>query len=205
VTLQADMTTAADPLVLPAVGGVFKSGDIAMIYNCDAKSYFQVTGFAGGVMTHTATGGTPGNTVDTLSHTYFAGAEVVPVNTVVYYIQASTTPGVRSLFRKVGGGQPEELVEGIDQMQIDYGVDTDGNDAIDTYVTANNVTDWESVLSVRVALLVESVDQYGTESDTKQYQLLSDLDAVTVLPPMDRRYREVFTATVGIRNKVVIN
>lgn len=213
--LQSDMATGTSDIVLPAVTGAFKVGDIALAYSCEAQAFFQVTGFAGGVLSHTtATGpsGTPGNAVANISYAFRTNAEVLPVNTVVYYIAASTAIDAstsaarsRSLFRKTGSNVAEELVEGVDQMQIDYGVDTNLDDAVDAYQVASGIADWSRVLSVRVALLVRSLDQYGTEQDTRTYTLLTAPNAVAVTAPMDRRYREVFTSTVSVRNKAVIN
>lgn len=204
--LQSEMTSNTDNLVLPAVAGAFQVGDIAMAYSCEAQAFFQVTDFTGGVLQHAATGSAPGNAVASLSYRFLTNAEVVPVNTVIYYVRQSTA-GARasSLFRQIGNAGPEELVEGIEQMQIEYGVDTNGDGATDTYLLASAVTDWSAVLSVRVALLARSIEAYGTETDSRSYVLLTGANAVTVPAPMDRHYREVFSSTVGIRNKVVVN
>lgn len=203
--VQKDMTSGTDSIELPNVAGAFKSGDIALAYSCEAQAFFQVTGFSGGILEHAATGATPGNANDDISYAFRTNAEVVPVNTVVYYVDLNTAKTATSLYRKVGAGNAEELVEGVEQMEVDYGIDNDLDNAVDTYVTADNVTDWGRVFSVRVALLVRAMDQYGSDKDTRSYKLLTGDTAVTVPAPNDRRYREVFTSTVSLRNKVVIN
>ena len=49
-------------------------------------------------------------------------------------------------------------MEGVESMEILYGVDTDGDDAANYYVTADAVADWAQVVSVRVSLLVATID-----------------------------------------------
>jgi len=204
LALTAPMASASGTITVKNVAGAFKSGDIALAYSCEAQAFFQVTDYAGGVISHAATGSSPGNQVDTLSYSFRTNAEVVPVNTVVYYI-AQSTAGNRasSLFRKVGGNDPEELVEGVEQMQIDYGVDTNADNVVDAYEAASATTNWDRVFTVRVALLVRSLEPYGGQYE-QEYKLLTGGTAVTA-KVKDRYYREVFTSTIGIRNKVVIN
>jgi Type IV Pilus-assembly protein W len=52
-----------------------------------------------------------------------------------------------------------------------------------------------------VALLVRSLEEYGLDLDRETYQLLD----ASIPAPNDRRMREVFTATVGIRNRMRVN
>ena len=43
----------------------------------------------------------------------------------------------------------EELVEGVEDMQLLYGVDEDENGGVDRYQDASEVADWNDVVSVR--------------------------------------------------------
>ena len=72
---------------------------------------------------------------------------------------------------------------------------------VDVYRTADDVTDWNDVISVNVALLVRSIEEHGVDTDQRTYTLLD----TTVAAPGDRRLREVFTATASIRNRVRVN
>ena len=71
---------------------------------------------------------------------------VVPVETVAYYIAPSARvtdandpapAGTTSLWRRRGLNAAEELVEGIEQIQAQYGVDTNGDVIVDAYRTAD--------------------------------------------------------------------
>ena len=54
-----------------------------------------------------------------------------------------------------GSGQP--LPEGVEDMQVLYGIDQNGDGVADRYVNADNVGNWSQVVSIQVALLVSSV------------------------------------------------
>jgi type IV pilus assembly protein PilW len=203
------MTTAADPLTVPNVtNSQLNVGDIALAYSCEAQAYFQVTSFAAGEIGHVTDVGTPGNAVDDLSYVFRENAEVIPVQTVIYYIRRSTAAiagtapdDTLSLWRRVGDNDAQELVEGVQQMELRFGRDTNGDAVVDEYVTANSVTNWGSVYSVSVALLVRSPNEYGNDTDQRTYQLLD----VPVEAPADRHLREVFATTASIRNRVPVN
>lgn len=214
--LTANMGSATGTLqVAPNSTNGIATGDIALAYSCEAISVFQVSSYvvSTGVISHAANaaGQVPGNANDTVNYTYRqAVTHVVPVETVAYFIAPSTRvtdatdpapAGTTSLWRRRGLNAVEELVEGIEQIQVEYGVDTSGDQLVDVYRTANNVTDWNDVISVSVALLARSLEQYGVETDQRSYTLLD----VTVAAPADRRLREVFTATASIRNRVRVN
>jgi type IV pilus assembly protein PilW len=85
-------------------------------------------------------------------------------------------------------------------MQITYGLDDDGNGFVDRYVTApaSGSDDWENILSVRVALLVTSVENAHNEAVPYTYV------GVTTTPtdPTDFKLRQEIAATAAIRNRV---
>lgn len=103
-----------------------------------------------------------------------------------------------------GSNTPQILAEGVENMQILYGLDTtndsgtaDPDTIAERYVSAGNVADWSSVVSVRIALLINTVDSVGGE-DTGIYALL---DAPPIGPIEDKLGRKVFTRTILLRNK----
>jgi type IV pilus assembly protein PilW len=207
--VQTSMVNAEDPLVLANANTGVQPGDVAMAYSCEAQSFFHVNSFSGGVLQHTAggvntsNGSGPGNSSATIGFPFRADAEVVPVETVIYYVRASDDlpAGTTSLWRRVGSNAAEELVQGVEQMQLRFGVDTSGDRVVDDYLPANAITNWQQVVGVTVALLVRSVEQYGTDTDQRTYDLLG----TPVAAPGDRRQRQVFTATTSIRNRVRVD
>lgn len=195
---------------------------ILIATDCTRASIFQATGVSSGsgntTVTH-AVGGNPGNTCPQWGgpgcpgQDFREGGHLAQFSTMVYYIGIGAYGGP-SLVRRnwsTGTSRDDELVEGVENMQILYGVDSDSNDdtnlgatLADRYMPANLVTDWTRVVSVRVALLVsgqisgKASGQSEKERDTATYSVAG----VTLNPPTnDLHQRRVFTATVKIRNR----
>lgn len=64
------------------------------------------------------------------------------------------------------------LVEGIENFQLDYGVDTTNDGSPDSYVTAPaSTTDWANVMAVKVNLLARNNDPTTGYQDSKTYNL----------------------------------
>lgn len=67
---------------------------------------------------------------------------------------SAATPGYCALFENGA-----ELVEGVQNMQIVYGEDTNADTEVDQYVTANAVADWSQVAAVKVTLTINEVER----------------------------------------------
>jgi type IV pilus assembly protein PilW len=130
----------------------------------------------------------------TKSQQFENDATVIELQTVTYSI-ANGASGEPSLFR-TEFGTALELVEGIDDMQILYGVDSDNDQSANQYVSSNNVADFEDVVSIRVMLLVRSIDDFVAEAP----QTYNFNGAQTTAA--DRRIRQVFTTTIALRNRI---
>lgn len=146
------------------------------------------------------------------------GAAVVgQLLTTVFYIGQGAA-GSPALFQRVAewslgatdyiNTQPgQELVDGIESMQILYGVDAGGDGTTDAYVTADAVTSWVQVVSVQISLLARSSNVTGDAAeltdDTNTYVLAGPdaANGVTVDPFDDKRRRRVFNVTVQLRNR----
>lgn len=196
--LRTDMNGPNDHLTVTGPTAGLAEGDIALIYNCQARAYFHVSSLSHGTITHTAGSGVeaPSNADSSLGYTFQAGAEIIPVQTIVYYIRADSPDRIetRSLWRRVGLAEPEELIEGVEQMQLQFGIDMTGDSVIDAYVTAEAVENWRHVYSVSVALLVRSGQE--TTAQQKPHQMLD----VTVVSS-DTYVKQVFSRTTTIRNR----
>lgn len=127
-------------------------------------------------------------------------SRVVPVDTVVYYIRDSGTVrnGVRnpSLWRITNRDGAQELVEGVEAMQVLYGVDTTGSMTVGAYQNASAVTNWSRVISVSIALLIRSVEPTSPSPEARTYNLLG----TNVTTASDRYQRTLYTTTVALRN-----
>ena len=94
-----------------------------------------------------------------------------------------------------GGGTSEELVQGIENMQILYGEDTDvSSDSYpNQYVKANAVTNWSRVVSIRVSLLIRSI--LPTEMVAVSQE---DFEGIAIAA--DRHTRRKITSVIHMRN-----
>lgn len=102
------------------------------------------------------------------------------------------------------------LVEGIDNLQLDYGVDVDGDGSADTYVqdlgatvTVNGVSktlvvaDWANAVAAKVHILARNNEASAGFTDTKTYDMGL---AGTTTAANDRFKRRVFSQTVRLVN-----
>lgn len=117
--------------------------------------------------------------------------EIVRINTKVYYIRKKPD-AVSSLYVKRGDYNAEELVEGIEGMQIEYGEREEG---VLTYRTADQVGDWNNVVSVRIDLLMQSIED-GITTQPQRYKFSGQDFTAT-----DRRLRQSFSTVISLRNR----
>lgn len=177
------------------------AGTPMIISDCRGASAFVTTGI-GDVSAVTATishvaGGIPGNVSDSITRAFEIGAQVTPVETVIYYVAPSTSGNGPGLWQQVGNGDPEMLIEGVENLQFLYGEDTDGDLLVNNYVTADAVGNWANVVSLSLAILIRSEVETGPQADSRVYDLLGE----EVGPFNDRRQRSIFTTTVSLRNR----
>ncbi|KRW78152.1 hypothetical protein AO738_07595 [Pseudomonas citronellolis] len=93
--------------------------------------------------------------------------------------------------------QDQDLVPGIDSMQILYGISTDGNpDSVTRYVSANRVSRWSDVKAVRVAVLANSQSNVTPKPPQRNYYLLD----APPLSPNDSLARQIFSTTIQLKN-----
>lgn len=200
--------------------GSFNNGSLLLLTDCQTTaSLFQMTGSSGGIQHSTALQSPTAGARD------MSGARVVPLSANAYYLRnsgrkyANSSNYIPSLYRQAlstSGNAPattgEELVSGVTDLQILYGVDTSTprDDVIDTYMTATAFNaagypwEWTSdlsdltrrgVLAVRITITLESQDD--NVSEINRSFTLGNGTAVT-----DRRLRRSYTMTFGLRKRL---
>jgi type IV pilus assembly protein PilW len=181
--------------------GGWEKNDILFITDCRHADIFRATNQINGEGTVTIAHANGSNIDNRLSKAYGEDAMVMSFLSSTYYVADSGRTNqageqIRSLYLIPINGVRVELIEGVSDMQITYGENTDGDvtGTADTYVTANAVTDWSNVVSVRLALLVDSIEDVTTEAQTYTFEgnnFVAD----------DRRLRRSFTTTISLRNR----
>jgi type IV pilus assembly protein PilW len=196
-----DVAPGATNLVVTPVPAAM--GGYAAVSDCTKSVFFQVAGVVpAGATAVSFNPGLPGVG-------FSAGALVTPLTTTVYYI-GTGSDGDSSLWRleQLPGGTafapPEELVPDVENMQVLYGIDSAGTQTAAAYVTANLVGA-TNVVSIQVALLVASPPGNKPVVPPPAYNMLgtpAGAAPVAVTVPGDNRSRQVFYATINLRDAV---
>ena len=198
----------------------FQQGSIAIVCDPRQASIFQVSDAA--TTTKTVRYGdnsyiSPGNTTTSIG-SYGEDAQITSYEPVIYYIAMSTrNPNVTSLkkqyleARLVGGLETaqmreEEVLEGVESMQILYGLDVDNDQIVDRFEAANTIAanEWLDVITVRLGLLMATGEEVTTEIDANTYNVAGTLisDTSTISHPADKKLRYVVNTTINLRNRV---
>ncbi len=196
-------STNAANLKVTDDSGLLK-GEVVIVTDCAVGDILQITNDPGtggnpfDLVVHN-TGSpsiSPGNAEKTLQKKYGTDSQILRINSINYKIQngAGSQP---SLFRVINGVTTQELVEGIENMQVLYGEDSNADYAPDYFVPAGTVgLNMDNVVSIRVSLLVTSID------DNLAMQPLPYTYNGVTTTPTDRKIRRVFSSTIAVRNRL---
>lgn len=204
----------------------YDKGDVLIVSDCSHTGIFQQsnTNNNGTVSTvvHNTGQSTPGNCtkgfgmpIDCSStngndYTFPPGASVMKFQSYRYFV-ANNDFGEPSLYRQGIGNTSNnlvfdgeiELVEGIENMQIYYGEDTDNNGTPNRYLPAGTAgLDMSDVTAVRVDLLVQSNQEGVVQGAQTLSYFRSASGALTTTSFSDGRLRKVFSTTVALRNRL---
>ncbi len=195
--VEGPFTAPTDQRLFTDTIGTLTAGDIILVARCGANDLL-IDAEADILPVTSVTVASPTQSQINLgankSQQFGADAIVIELQTVTYSIAAGAS-GEPALWRN-DGGVAQELVEGVEEMQVLYGIDTDDDQFPNQYVDADNVPDFDDVVSVRIQLLVRSIDDFVTE-DPQTYTF----NGATVTPA-DRRIRQVFSTTIALRNRI---
>lgn len=147
---------------------------------------------------------------DCLGNGFPAG---VPFDTT-YSINVDAATGVSRLRCSAQGQPAQPIVDGIENLQILYGLDRTGDTFADVYVRATDLAadEWrQGVVAVRVSILASAISPITGDTaadNTRQFTLL-DAPPVGPLqkndPPPSGALRgirgRVFTTTIAVRNR----
>ena len=182
-TLQPDgVSVVATPGGVPS----FSVNDVVLVADCEQGALFRVTALAGTAdepvlqraVTSTgspfensanivlSTGDIVPATLSVVGRSYGADATVSVLESTFFFVAESTQVNnqgdtVNALWQKVGNSPPVELIQGIQDMQILYGIDNtpaDGLANVNQYVEFDNVADPQDIVAIQVTLAVDSVD-----------------------------------------------
>ncbi len=200
-----------------------ESGSLMVACNARVARLFQAGAIQAGDPTRVsvaAVSGTeiPGNTTTNLNTTFSNDSQLANYHAVAYYISESTSTEGNSLYRRylnVNNSRKnapvrQELVEGVESMQLLYGLDVNADGMADRYLQADStslVGNWQDVVTVRVNLLFASEDGLRDSDGVDENTYV--VGNATIVPEgtpgaithaKDKRKRYVSSMTVSLRN-----
>lgn len=218
-TLTGSLTTSNANIQVTSPNSCnLTAGDVLMLSDCEDAHIFRATNVSSGspqTIAHAASSNTgthfclnqtgvgTGSCGTANQKLYGADSELLRFTSFTYHI-AQGAGGRNALWaydntQSPSAQNPIELIEGVENMQVTYGIDTAGDDVVDAYQTANTVdsaSNWNNVISAEISLLVETQEDHLTTDN-----LTYTYNGATVTSA-DKRIRRVFTTVVSIRNRV---
>jgi type IV pilus assembly protein PilW len=189
------------------------AGDILMVSDCAKSVVFQATGLnaANQTIAHsTSTTFSPGNTTDPWPSglAFSAGAEIFKVSSSALFIQNEPITGRPGLYLFALNANPNPilLISDVENMQIQFGVDTSAgvtNDGTpEQYVNPANTINWSKVVSVKLSFLLASPEAALQENQVIQFDDFNTATTNDTVDTSDRRLRQVVNMTIALRNRL---
>ncbi|WP_346838842.1 PilW family protein [Microbulbifer sp. SAOS-129_SWC] len=136
------------------------------------------------------------NATKDLQREYGADSRILVPYQRIYFIANNDTTNTPSLFVSEDSGSSQELIPGIEDLQILYGFDTDNDDVVDTWKVADtDPNEMENVLALKVQLVAASDSGVNADDLT-----VTDLDGNDTTYS-DGKLRKVYLTTTKIRNR----
>jgi len=148
------------------------------------------------------------DTSSSVASTYPPGSSLMRMKAQGFYVGTSSIGNdVPALYRLSLGFDnttsaisltPEELVQGVEIMQISYGIDLVDDDGLaDQYIDADDASmNWDEVVSVRLNMRMRSVfPVYNENTPFGEFMGIDDTDG------SDRYMRQIVSTTIKIRNR----
>lgn len=203
------VVTLPEPITIGKDHGI-QGTDLLLINDCDTGDVFNLKSVQDTTVTPCCTQ-THGDTAcgsSSCLQAYRTNASVYKVRDRIYYIGTGVN-GNPALFQcdaKVNldecAGSREELIEGVENLQVSFGEDTNGDGVANRYVSAAvidapcnvNQDCWARVVSLRISLLMRTLEG-NIASKPQTYMFDGNLVTAT-----DKHLRHEYSATIWLRN-----
>lgn len=197
VNLTGNTTPTNANLQIDGNPNNFVAGEALLVANCLTADLFRATTVSSGGGKVTVAHSSSSNTANFTVNAYGDEAEMFRMISNTYFI--GTNPaGVPALYRRPLDGNAEEIVDNVENIVMRFGIDTDNDYVVNSYVSASAVTNWRQVMTARLSMVFRS-NSNNVATQVQPYVL----EGTTVTPAStDRRLRQVATATFGLRNRL---
>ncbi|MDL1859868.1 prepilin-type N-terminal cleavage/methylation domain-containing protein [Betaproteobacteria bacterium PRO7] len=225
VRIVANTDPVARTVTIEHNGVGIRNGDVVVLANCERALMFRVTnnpvttgiGNFPTVLEYKTSGagadGSAGNSAVVPGFFFEPDSRAVVMRfTETSYFVGQNAAGQPALYRVVGN-TAEELVDGVEDMEVLYGIDTtapEPDGRAENYVPASSLLaapatpNAGQVVSVRMSLLVRGPENsITTGAQTYAFRDTDGDGAPETQTAPDRRLRQVFTTTVALRNRIL--
>lgn len=190
---------------------------VVLVTDCaTGADLFQVTNNQNGTSFNLGGGSaSPGNVSGgggwRWSTTYDDSMQAFQIEVKGYYV-GLTDRGEPALFEvdlsqdNPGGTTPQELVGGVESMQIEYGFSrnppTGDGQHVDDWLSADQIPadGWGQVIAMRLGFVIRSEET----ADTNFVEQTFDLARANVTTQADGRMRHAFSTTIALRNRLIV-
>ena len=207
---SADVTRLSTSVPLSSNTECISNGETVIMSTCSHASLFRVTNTP--ACDGSATSfhfSLSGNSRSNLQVEYPAGTELFQAFEKLWYVRDTGRERtgldipVYGLYRRTNG-QEEEMVEGVEYLQVLYGHKPDA-DSTRFVPAGDSDLDFSSddIVAVRIALLIQSFELVLDAPDTLDYAVLDESigsTGTTYSHNGDRTLRRVFQTTVLMKN-----
>ncbi|WP_237068691.1 PilW family protein [Microbulbifer guangxiensis] len=167
------------------------AGDYLMVANCRAGDITSVVSVAGSPPLLT--------TDHSFNATYGKEAQVFEPYVREYFISRADAGGLPGLFVSENGQPAEEIMPGVEDLQILFGRDAgNGDNIVDIWGgPPANLVESEQVAAIRFQLMVAASDRVG--ADAFSYRRLGE--TIETSAPDDGRLRKIYSVLTKLRNR----
>lgn len=148
---KANVLTTSDVITVRYQGGELGNDDEGTIRNCLGDEINQA---------HNVTAGVPEYFIEYAVDTYYVGLSTSEADGIdrfyLYCYHARWTSDVTGATRSIQGESTEKLVGDVVDLQVRLGIDTSGDNVVDTYQTFTDGPDMSRVRSVELTVTAKA-------------------------------------------------
>jgi type IV pilus assembly protein PilW len=196
VQLTSNMGTTDATIQIGSNPYGIQAGDVLLLTDCESADLFRASSVAQIVGTVTITHTSTANTDVNLSSLYQDDATIMKFSSNTYFVGSNASDGTSLYMIPFESAVAIELVPNVQDLQLEYSIDTNNDQIADDYVDASSVTNWQEVIGVNVGLLQYTSDNIVVEPQTFVFK------GANVNPSGDHRLRNSNWMTVGLRNRL---
>jgi len=186
-TTLGSAASDGDGAITVADTSFFTEDSVVLVADCKRGNIVELAGSEGsnrtvsdGVINHPDGG-------------FDAGATVTRARKVEFAVNDNCLE--RTRFTESDSNDPRELICGVDELQLRYGVDDNDDGSPNQYLAAGDVNTWGNVLAVRAVVVMRSRSEF--DSVSSDYRVFGDPYSSS-----DGHARKTFTTTVPIRSRL---